>query len=158
MRNPAEVFTAQNFKASLLERRGVFLERGQVAFFFTLFRVTKFVLQGASKDRKTVVHVNYHTNSFRCEQAENIARAIQLFPGAMAIADRVYADNEVKGVLQFRRFLPQSGGKVSKQRFVFRHAKSNASFVHSGRDNFEFPCWRLQSEQAKSRCQLRSQP
>ncbi len=96
MRNPAEMFTAQNFKASLLKRSSVLPERRQVAFFFTLFLITKFVLQGAAKGGKTVIHVNYYTNSSRCQQAENIARAIQLLPGTMAIANRVYADNEME--------------------------------------------------------------
>ena len=120
---PAEVFATGNFKTSLLKRCGVFLERRQVALFLLLFLAAKLVLQGAAESGKSIVHIDHHTNSPGCEQAENIARAIELLSGTMTVADCVYANDELKGVLQFRKLLPQTRREVFKQCLVLRHAK-----------------------------------
>src|SRR5207249_4676427 len=103
MGNPAEVFATGNFKTSLMKWCGVFLERRQVALVLLLVLAAKLVLQGAAESGKAVVHIDHRTNSSRCEQAENVARTIELLPGAMAVADCVYPDDELKGVLQLRK-------------------------------------------------------
>src|SRR6266480_2494668 len=100
MRNPAELFAAVNFKAGLLKRCRVLLERRQVALFFSLPLTAKLVLQRAAKSGEAVVHIDHHADSSRCEQAENVARTVQLLSGAMAVSDCVYADDKLEGVLQ----------------------------------------------------------
>ena len=100
MRNPAEMFAAANFETSLLKRCCVLLERWQVALFFSYFPAMKFVPQLTAKSRKAIVHVNHHADSPGCKQPENVARAVELLSGAMAISDCVYADDKLEGVLQ----------------------------------------------------------
>jgi hypothetical protein len=153
MRNPAEVFTA-GFKASLLERRGIFSSEGR----HSLHALSRHEVcsSGRFERQKTVVHVNYHTNAFRCEQVENIARAIQLFPGAMATADRVYADNEVKGVLQFRRFLSKAAER-SRSNVSLSPRKFNGASFTRREIIFCFPVGGFNQNRRKVRL-LRSQP
>src|SRR6266404_8998372 len=138
MGNPAEVFATGNFKTSLLKRCGVFLERREVALALLLFLAAKLVLQGAAESRKAVIHIDHRTNSSWCEQTENVARAIELLPGAMAVADCVYSDNEVKEVLQFRKLLSQTRREVFKQCLVLRHAKLNATTFPRGKVALRF--------------------
>src|SRR4029077_14092273 len=99
MRNPGEMFAAANFKASLLKRCRVLLERGQVLF-FSVPLTAKLILQRVAKSGEAVVHIDHHAESSRCEQTQNVARTVQLLSAAMAISDCVYADDELEGVLQ----------------------------------------------------------
>src|SRR4030095_8766443 len=98
MGDPAEVLTTKHLKTSLLKWRCIFLERRQVTLFLPRFLRTNPVLQGAAKGGKPVIHVDHDADSSGREQTENVSRAIQLVGGAMAVADCVYADDEVKGV------------------------------------------------------------
>ena len=151
MGNPAEVFATGNFKTSLLKRCGVFLERRQVALVLLLFLAVKLVLQGAAESGKAVIHIDHRTNSSWCEQAENVARAIQLLPDAVAVADCVYPDDELKGVLQFRKLLSQTRREVFKQCLVLRHAKLNATSFSRGKVALRFLIGRLNQDRRKIR-------
>src|SRR5262245_40869993 len=108
MGNPTEMLATRQMKTSLLKWCCVFLERRQVTLFLPRFLRTNPVLQGAAKRREPVVHVDHDANSSGCEQTEDVSRAIELLSGAMAVADCVYADDEVKGVLPARTLSAQA--------------------------------------------------
>ena len=101
MRNPAEMLATEYFKTSPLKWCCIFLERRHVALFLPRLLPTKLVLQGAAKSGKTVVHIDHHTDPSRSEKPENVARAVELLSGAMAVTDRVYAYDQLKGVFHF---------------------------------------------------------
>src|SRR5689334_18414733 len=116
MGNPAEMLAAQNLKAGLLKRGGVFFKRWKIAFFCSNLSPIKFVLQCIAESRKAIVHVDHHANSSGCKQAEDVARTIELPPGTMTVADGIYADNELEIVLQMPRVPSRCDGEVLKQR------------------------------------------
>jgi hypothetical protein len=89
---------------------------------------TELVFHIALEQREAVVHVNVHAHAARLQQLENFACSLVLGPTVMAVADCVYAKNEIEG----------AGDLVSVATRRFGHPGSH--FFRAGLVEFNFCC------------------
>ena len=93
--------------------------------------------QGASKDRKKFVHVNYHTDASRCEQAESLSRnPIVSRHNGNSGCD--HSDNKVKEFSSFEGSFPKAAER-SPSNVPYFASKSNTASFTRGEIIFSFP-------------------
>ena len=105
------MFALQNLEAGLGKGRGVFLKRGQITLFRVLFLAAELVPERAAKRGKAIIHVDHDTDAAGREQIENFLAALDLFVRAMAVTNRVYAQNDWKEFANSERATPSAAAR-----------------------------------------------